>query len=414
VPLPHLKGLNMDVRAAFLCFLLALSGCGSSTETEETLTKATDDCEGEEVSNQKIIRWKDGRLTKHKLAHLKKDQFKRFVENNKNKIVYIENDFKISKPLPGGVSLLGWGGYPNWGVDMIAAKTLWNQNIFGEDVLVAIIDSGIDTQHPQLLNQLYVNPNEIQNGIDDDGNGLVDDIHGFDFPNQSGNLYDGSGHGTHVAGIVAAGHDTGSIQGVAPKAKLLVFDFFDDDGGGSVFDAIAAIRAAELSGARVINASWGGSSCSRSMREALDELSQKNILFVTAAGNEGLNIDRSPMYPAAFGAASQITVGAMTADGSTAGFSNYGRLVHLMAPGADILSTYPLPYLTAIENGTSMAAPFVAGAAALLWSAFPQATAKQVKEAIVSSAATGPFPVLSRGSLDVAAAHEALKNILNP
>ena len=331
------------------------------------------------------------------------------MEINKDKIKYIESDFKISKPLPGTISLLSWGGYANWGIDSIVAKKLWDQNIFGEDVIVAIIDSGIDRQHPQLVNQLYVNPNETENGIDDDGNGLIDDINGYDFPNNSGNLYDGSGHGTHVAGIVAADHANGSIKGVAPRAKILAFDFFDDDGGGSVFDALAAIRAAEFKGARIINASWGGAACSRSLREILNELSQKNILFVAAAGNESLNIDRDPMYPAAFSASSQITVGAMTADGSTAGFSNYGKLVHLVAPGADILSTYPLPELTAVEHGTSMAAPFVSGAAALLWSAFPQATAKQIKQALVSTSKAGPFPVLSRGSLDVDAAYESLK-----
>jgi subtilisin family serine protease len=402
----------MDVRTVFLCLFLTLSACGSSTPSETPLTKAEDVCGDAALSNQKIIRWKDGRLTKHKLSTQQHERFERFIKNNKDKIKYIENDFKISKPLPGTISLLGWGGYVNWGVDSIAAKKLWDQNIFGKDVLVAIIDSGVDTQHPQLINQLYVNPKETENGLDDDGNGLIDDIHGYDFPNQSGDLYDGSGHGTHVSGIVAAEHSSGSIKGVAPQAKLVVFDFFADDGSGSVFDALAAIRAAELFGARVINASWGGPSCSRSLRESLDELSKKNILFVTASGNESLNIDREPMYPAAFSAASQITVGAMTADGSTAGFSNYGRLVHLVAPGADILSTYPLPDLTAVEHGTSMAAPFVSGAAALLWSAFPQASAQQIKQALVTSVQPGPFPVLSRGSLDVAAAHEALKKLL--
>ncbi len=403
----------MDVRALFLCLLLALSACGSTSTSETPQTKAEDDCDDAAISNQKIIRWKDGRLTKHKLSLNQHEKFERFVKNNKDKIKYIENDFKISKPLPGTISLLSWGGYANWGVDSIAAKTLWDQNIFGKDVLVAIIDSGIDTQHPQLINQLYINPKETENGIDDDGNGLIDDIHGYDFPNQSGALYDGSGHGTHVSGIVAAEHSSGSIKGVAPQAKLIAFDFFADDGSGSVFDALAAILAAELAGARIINASWGGPSCSRSLRESLDELSQKDILFVTAAGNESLNIDREPMYPAAFSAGSQITVGAMTADGATAGFSNYGRLVHLVAPGADILSTYPLPDLTAVEHGTSMAAPFVSGAAALLWSAFPQASAKQIKQALITSVQPGPFPVLSRGALDVAAAHEALQKLMS-
>lgn len=407
----------MDVRGLFLSLILCLSFFLSACNDPEATTdleKATDDiCAGQSVSHQKIIHWKDGRFTRHKLQKMKSGQFERFVESNIEKIDYIENDFRISKPQPGSISLLSWGGYANWGVDAIAAKKLWDQNILGQDVLVAIIDSGIDTNHPQLINQLYINPREVENGIDDDGNGMIDDIHGYDFPNQSGDLYDGTGHGTHVSGIVAADHSTGSIKGVAPKAKLIVFDFFDDDGGGSVFDAIAAIRAAQARGARVINASWGGPSCSRSLKDVLDELSRRNILFVTAAGNESLNIDRSPMYPAAHNTALQITVGAMTADGSTAGFSNTGKLVHLVAPGADILSTYPLPDVTAVEHGTSMAAPFVSGAAALLWSAYPNATATQIKSALITSVIPGPYPVLSRGSLDVNAAHEALKQIMS-
>ena len=122
----------MEVRALLLCLLLVLSACGSSSPPEETFSKAEDDCRGEELSQQKIIRWKDGRFTKHKLSKLKKNQFERFVEINKDKIKYIESDFKISKPLPGTISLLSWGGYANWGIDSIVAKKLWDQNIFLE------------------------------------------------------------------------------------------------------------------------------------------------------------------------------------------------------------------------------------------------------------------------------------------
>jgi subtilisin family serine protease len=408
----------MDVRTCFrtvvLCFVLLLTACGPKIDgTESSEQTKANSCDDQALSNEKLIRWKDGRITKHVLSSLKKAQFDRFLEKNKSKIDFVENDFRISKPLPTDISLFSWGGYLNWGIDSIEAQKLWNQNVFGQDVVVAIIDSGIDRQHPQLVNQLSINPNETENGIDDDHNGLIDDINGYDFPNQTGQIRDGSGHGTHVAGIVAADHSAGSIKGVAPKAKLLVYDFFDDDGGGSVFNAIAAIRAADLRGARVINASWGGPGCSRSLQETLASLSRRNILFVTASGNESLNIDRNPMYPAAHDSPTQITVGAMTEDGATAGFSNYGQLVHLVAPGANIMSTYPLPDLTAIEHGTSMAAPFVSGSAALLWSAFPSATAAQIKEALVSSVKAGPFPVLSRGSLDVAAAHEKLKMTLS-
>jgi subtilisin family serine protease len=406
------KGFDMDVlRIFFIIFFL--SGCGSRSNSSESIEKAQDICANAAIPNQKVIRWKNGKTTKHDLRKISKERFESFIKNNQRKIEYVEDNFRLSKPDSRAFSLFGWGGYLNWGTDSISAPTLWKKNLFGQDVTIAIIDSGIDTRHPQLKNQLYVNPNEIYNDIDDDSNGLIDDVHGYDFSDKTGLLQDKSGHGTHIAGIIAAEHEENSVWGVAPKAKLIVFDFFTDDGDGSVFDAIAAIEAARAAGAKIINASWGGPGCSRSLEEVVNQLAKHNILFVTAAGNESSNIDRIPSFPASYSASSLIAVGAMTADNLTAGFSNFGQKVHLVAPGANIVSTYPLPEGLAIEHGTSMAAPFVSGAAALLWSAFPQATALQIKTAMISSIDPGFYPVLSRGSLNVAAAHENLSRQFN-
>lgn len=403
----------MDVvkLSPILFSLLFLTSCGSNSTSNETTNKPLAVCEDSSIADQKLIRWNDGRVTKHILSKLGKARFDNYVKRNQKKISLVENNFKIPKPVPASISLLRTGGSANWGIDAIAAENLWMQNILGQNITIAVIDSGIDTQHPQLQKQLYVNEKELLNGIDDDANGLIDDIHGYDFSNKSGDLYDNSGHGTHVSGIIAAEHERTSrpaVKGVAPKSKLIVFDFLSED-GGSVFDAIASIQAAQKAGAKVINASWGGESCSRSLEATIDALAAQNILFVAAAGNESLNIDRTPMFPAAYNSAALITVGAMTADGFTAGFSNYGQRVHIVAPGTDILSTYPIPEMSGVENGTSMAAPFVSGAAALLWSAYPNATVAQIKSAILDSAKSGPYPVLSRGSLDVSAAYELLK-----
>ncbi|MBY0386251.1 S8 family serine peptidase, partial [bacterium] len=392
-----------------------ICSCGSRSAPSEEVTKAVDDCEGQALSSHKIIKWKDGRITKLHSSHFQKKSLEDFLKKNKNKIQFIENDFKISKPAPNSFSLLRFreDAPINWGVQAISAPALWKKNILGENIKVAVVDSGIDSQHPQLTHQLSVNPNEPVNGIDDDGNGLVDDVYGYDFTNSSGDIYDSSGHGSHVSGIIAADHSAGPVLGVAPKAKLLVYVLFSPDGGGSVFDAIAGIRAAQNRGAKIINASWGGPGCSRSLREEIESLAQKDILFVSAAGNEGLNIDRNPMYPAAYNLDNQISVAALTYDGFTMGQSNFGRKVHIIAPGVDIESTVPGPLLTKKLSGTSMATPFVVGSAALLWSAFPNATAKQIKDAMISSVKAGPYPVLARGSLDVAAAHAALEKIMS-
>ena len=407
----------MDVkRTTLLCTLVIFCSCGSRSNQNGEFNKAVDACEGQALATHKLIKWKDGRITKINSSKIGKKSLDVFVKKNEAKIEFIENDFKISRPAPNSFSLLRrFEEAPlNWGVQSISASTLWQKNILGENIKVAVIDSGIDAQHPQLVNQLSINPNEPINSKDDDGNGLVDDVFGYDFPNSSGDIYDSTGHGTHVSGIIAADPSSGSIQGVAPKAKLLVYVLFAADGSGSVFDAIAAIRAAQNRGAKIINASWGGPGCSRSLREEISSLAQKNILFVSAAGNEGLNIDRSPMYPAAYNLDNQISVAALTYDGFTMGESNFGRKVHIIAPGVDIESTVPGPVLTKKMSGTSMATPFVVGSAALLWSAFPNATVKQIKDALIQSAKAGPYPVLARGSLDVAEAHAVLEKVMSP
>jgi subtilisin family serine protease len=396
----------MDVAYKFLiaCAIALLTvNCGNSGSSGSSGANKINelDCPSAAIKNENLVRWKTGKISR--LVFKNDSSRKKYLKKYANKISAVENNFRIQRPQPMGFSLLGSGGDLNWGMKQVNAEALWNRNILGDGVVVAIIDSGIDTHHKQLSTQLYINPLEIKNGLDDDGNGLIDDINGYDFVGQSGNLTDNSGHGTHVAGVIAAEHSSGKITGLAPHSKLLVYDFFGTNQDGTVFDAIKAIRAAVKSGARVINASWGGPSCSTSLRAEVDALADANVLFVAAAGNESLNIDQTPAYPAAFNSISQITVGAMTYDEYTAGFSNYGNRVDIVAPGVNIVSTYPGNFY---ENmtGTSMATPFVVGAAALLWSAYPQATAVEIKSALLSSAKAGYYPVKSRGSLDVQAA----------
>jgi subtilisin family serine protease len=407
----------MDVKTALTRALLvsvlftSFTACAKKSTEDSGFNKTGVDCAGNSVAGEKIVHWKNGKFTVEKIGGGAM-MAAAFAAKNAGDIDYMEDNFiihafkneKVGKTL----SQRDWGGGDTWGVDFTRASELWNQNIYGDGVTVAIIDSGLDTHHSQLSMQLYTNPHEVLNGIDDDGNGLIDDINGYDFTSMSGNLEDTSGHGTHVAGIIAANHETGSIKGMAPHAKLLVYDFFTADGEGTVGDAIRAIGLAADQGAKVINASWGGPSCSRSLNQVIDSLSAKNVLFVSAAGNESLDIDFDPTYPAAYVAYNHITVAAMTVDEYTAGFSNYGDKVQLAAPGVNILSTYPGDSQE-VESGTSMAAPFVTGAVALLWSAFPDASAQDIKKAITTAIHEGPYPVKSRGALDVAAAYEYLK-----
>lgn len=405
----------MDVTSRlFLAIVIStlFSACGNKENNNDVLSKAGGgDCIDTAVKNENILRWKNGKISR--LVFKNEEARKAYLEKNESEIASVEDNYRIQMPKPMGLNLLGYGGDLNWGMKSINAEKLWNKNILGSGVVVAIIDSGIDTHHAQLASRLYSNPKEIVNGLDDDQNGLIDDINGYDFIDKDGTLADNSGHGTHIAGIIAAEHASGRVTGVAPEAKLLMYDFFGATQDGTVFDAIRALRVAADVGAKVINASWGGPGCSATLKAELDALTQKEVLFITAAGNEGNNIDQTPSYPAAYGTVNQITVGAMTVDAYTAGFSNYGNRVDLVAPGVNIISTFPG---NSYENmdGTSMATPFVAGAAALLWSAFPEAKAKDIKNALLASAKSGYYPVKTRGSLDVEAAHAVLEKQFAP
>lgn len=392
---------------ALLSFCFFISACSDNPSDTSALSKTTgNECGNLAIKNENILRWKNGKITRAVFRNQKAKS--EYLMKYKNQISDIEDNFRISAPQPKTLNLLGYSGELNWGMKTIGAEFLWNKNIFGNGVVVAIIDSGIDANHNQLQNQLHSNPSETFNGIDDDGNGLIDDVHGYDFIEQSGDLSDNSGHGTHIAGVIAADHSRGSVTGVAPQAKLLVYDFFGSSKDGTVFDAIRSVRVAVQAGAKIINASWGGSGCSTALKAEIDALAQKDVLFITAAGNERSNIDIVPSYPAAFSSKTQITVGAMTLDEYTAGFSNYGSKVDLVAPGVSIESTYPgNSYF--IMDGTSMATPFVSGAAAILWSAFPKAKAGDIKKALLDSAKVGFYHVKTRGSLNVEAAYALLE-----
>lgn len=404
----------------YLSFAL-LGACSNNVETtasdfSNALRNPQAQCESTAVPNQFLVGWKDGSFSVEKAKD--REDFIKKMEPYKDQIDFAENDqiIRIEKPPAPAVSasVTTMSDTTTWGQDMVAAPDVWAQGVLGEGVTVAVIDSGVDLTHPQLQNQLYTNPGEIpDNGIDDDDNGLIDDVHGYDFAADTGHVTDGTGHGTHVAGIIAADHNTGSVKGLAPKAKILALDFMNDAGEGQISNAIIAMYYAASQGAKVINASWGGAPCSKNLRNAIQALASEGVLFISASGNGdsrgiGLNLDVDPEYPAAFGLSNQITVGASSSRDYMAGFSNYSRtLVGLLAPGVGIYSTYPGNRIRALD-GTSMATPFVSGAVALLMSAHPEASSAQIRSAILDSVDPGNYPVSSGGRLNIKKALTAL------
>ncbi len=207
------------------------------------------------------------------------------------------------------------------------------------------------------------------------------------------------------------------MSGVAPRAQLIQASFLDDQ-NGSIGAGISAIQFAASHGAKIINASWGGSACSETLKETISEVGQKGVLFVAASGNEGIDYDKYPYYsyPAAFNLANQITVAATDFLDRMTAFSNRSfSLVHIGAPGDEIRSAVPLAASASrykLLSGTSMAAPFVSGTAALLWSAKPNATAAQIKQAILLSTDFRSYKVSTQGRLNVEKALSEIRRIV--
>jgi subtilisin family serine protease len=289
----------------------------------------------------------------------------------------------------------------------VHAPEAWSRTV-GAGVIVAVIDSGVDLNHPELAGQLWVNPRETAgNRRDDDRNGFVDDINGANFLTNSGNVQDDAGHGTHVSGIIAAAANNGQGGvGLAPGAKIMALKVLDGSGNGSISAAVNAIYYAVNNGAKVINASWTMSTGSPALISAMSFAASKNVVFVTAAGNDGSNNDVVPNYPGNYRFTNVLTVAAIDPDGKLASFSNYGAsTVDVAAPGVSILSTIPGSY--EVWDGTSMATPFVAATAALLAALRPDFTAAQIVDRIKATATRSidlAGVIASAGYLDAGAA----------
>jgi subtilisin family serine protease/sugar lactone lactonase YvrE len=288
------------------------------------------------------------------------------------------------------------GGTPGADVDATGA---WQHETGSGEVIVAVIDSGVDYLHPDLAANIYQNSSETANGSDSDGNGYVDDVRGWDFHGNDNNPMDDHFHGTHVAGTVGArGNNNVGVAGVIWNVKIMPLKFLSANGSGTTSDAIAAVRYATDNGARISCNSWGGGGYSRLLEDAIRHAGDMNSLFVAAAGNSSINNDVSPSYPASYDLSNIIAVAATDHDDEIAWFSNYGATrVHIAAPGVGITSTFPrtvtgamaasgLPANYARISGTSMATPHVAGAAALLLDSDPSQTTAQLRNRILQRA----------------------------
>lgn len=259
----------------------------------------------------------------------------------------------------------------------------------GPRPIVAVIDSGVDTEHSVFKNSnaIWRNPGEIPgNGVDDDGNGFVDDLSGWNFISRNSNVIDSEGHGTHVAGIVlGVSMDIFASPLTGAPIQIMPLKFLGTGGSGSTSDAVSAIYYAVNMGARVINASWGGSSYSQALHDALAFAYSRGVVVVAAAGNYSKNNDQNPIYPSSLGVPSLASVAASNNMDALAAFSNFGSWsVLLSSPGVGVLSTYPGNQFRSM-SGTSMAAPLVAGLAALAFREAPALSGFQIRNILAAA-----------------------------
>ena len=308
-----------------------------------------------------------------------------------------------------------------WALVKIGAPAAWDIAHSSSDMVVALLDTGVYLGHPDLQTSLWTNVGEIpDNGIDDDHNGKADDVHGWHFfhqwngsvqePYENRVIDDDNGHGTHVAGIVGAETNNGiGIASVSRGARVMIVKVLDEKGDGWYSDVAAGVVYAVDNGAKIINLSLGGEEPSQVLQDAINYAYRKGALLVAAAGND----DRAVYYPAA--SENVVAVVATDANDQRMSFSNHGPEVDIAAPGENIISTWPFLDLYYYKRGTSMAAPHVSGAAALLWTWRPDYNNVQLEQRLEATAEdvnSASYPgwdaYIGRGRLNMARALSGL------
>lgn len=320
---------------------------------------------------------------------------------NTDGVEYVEPDYVVNALVPNDPRFSELWALENTGqtggaLDAdINANTMWQLENGNPNVVVAVIDSGIEPTHPDLAANMWRNTLEIAgNNIDDDNNGYVDDIYGINAITNDGNPRDDHAHGTHCAGTIGAdGNNNRGVVGVAQDVKIIACKFLNAKGSGSISDAIqclqylAALKTRAVSPVNLVatNNSWGGGGFSNALRDAIRAHQTIDVLFVAAAGNESQNNDTTASYPANYNIANVISVAATDNTDKLASFSNYGvRSVHVAAPGVKILSTV-LNGGYSFFSGTSMATPHVTGLIAIIKSRYPSYDYKKIKNLVISS-----------------------------
>ncbi|MHC4498348.1 MAG: S8 family peptidase, partial [Planctomycetota bacterium] len=369
--------------------LMSTLGSGATVELEYSI-----------VTGLCLVRLPDGMTVEEGIS----------VLSDSNDVLYVEPNYEVKalSVIPNDPKFVDLWNMHNTGqtggtVDAdIDAPEAWDVTTFGgSEVIVAVIDSGVDYRHPDLAANMWVNDAEFNGtpGIDDDNNGYVDDIYGYDFSNYDADPIDDAGHGSHVSGTIGAVGNNGiGVTGVCWNVKIMAVKFLDQYGSGWTSDAISSVQYATLMGARVMSNSWGGGAYNSALEDAIRAAGNAGILFIAAAGNGyGDDNDVYTHYPSSYELDNVIAVLSTDHDDRLSDHSNYGLIsVDLGAPGGDSVNKILSCYMNGgyyWAYGTSMATPHVSGACALIWSACPILPHTEVKDIIMRT--VDPLPMLT-------------------
>ncbi len=377
-----------------LCLGIMAVGCDQNKMVETKYQT----CQNRKIENQWIVHWKGNRSS---LVQSKLRVHGAFVGNKDTpEIEFVEPNYRILQseaPLRFNNLADSVMPSPTEIRKSIGVPAAWNQGYRGQGVIIAVVDSGIDLGHSSLRRNLHINTEESQtslDSLDNDQNGFVDDFYGWNFTNNSGSIRDEIGHGTAMAGIIVGQED--QALGIAPEARILPVDFMDEQ-GGTEFHAKKAIDYGISRGAKIVNNSWS-ISCSQLLQNSFLKWSQLDVIFVNASGNTSQNVVTDGVIPSSMDSPNFLNVGASDLTGHRSQFSSYGDSVKIFAPGEFIPTITPswYPEKRMSSSGTSASTAILSGAAAILWSAYPQASAQKIVDLIYRGAdRTSGIPILN-------------------
>ncbi len=355
-----------------ISFSLMLTGCAEQTHKYREANNIY--CANSKIKNQFIVHWKSGASTR-----IIAEDVKSFIQQNEKVINFVEpnyflrlrkqfDDIQFDNPVSSYRIL-----------NDIGALEAWRKGFEGQNILVAVIDSGVDVSNPKLRRSIYLNPiDSTMNGVDEDGNGFVDDIHGWNFTSQSGQVVDEIGHGTSISGIISGKDISGESLAIAPKAKILPVDIMTGS-GGTEFDAKQGMDYAIMMKAKIINNSWS-INCSQYLATTFQDYENRNVIFVNSAGNEPIDVVKNRIMLASMRFSNFLNVGSNNLIGRASRFSGFGSSINIWAPGEQVpvLTNTSDANISSKASGTSVSAAIVSGAAALIWSAYPNESALQI------------------------------------